>query len=143
MKFLKKLAILCTALTLCVGFASFTACGGNNNSAGSSVSEETKYSPDDVITAPTDKAGYYFKVINADGTPAKNVKVQLCKGSEMCFDPIAVDANGDVCYVPNAGVGEYDIHVLGGEWGTDEMSFTGAEKTPATYPANYIILVLK
>ena len=142
MKFLKKLAILCMTLTLCVGFASLTACGGGN-STDNTASSETTYSPDDVIPAPTDKAAYYFKVINENGTPAKDVKVQLCKGDEMCFDPIAVDANGDVCYVPNAGAGEYDIHVLGGEWGTDQLTFTGAAKTPVSYPANYIILVLK
>ena len=143
MKFLKKLAILCMALTLCAGFTSLTACGGTGTSTESSANGETKYSPDDVIPVPTDKAGYYFKVINADGTPAKDVKVQLCQGDKMCFDAVAVDANGDVCYVPTPGAGEYDIHVLGGEWGTDNIEFTGATTTTATYPANYIILVLK
>lgn len=153
MKLFKKLAILCATLSLCVGFAAFASCGSNADSSSDnptesstpSTDETTKVNPDDVIPVPDGAAGYYFKVINADGTPAKDVKVQLCVGLDLCYTPVAVDANGDVYYAPNGfpGAGVYDVHVLGGEWGDEQMSFDGVTQTPDAYPANYIILALK
>ena len=112
MKLFKKLAILCATISLCVGFSAFAACGGKDNSA-------PTYTINDVVPAPSSDAGYYFKIVNADGTPAKD------------------NPNG----FPGAGV--YDIHVLGGEWGDEQLAFDGVQTTPDAFPANYIILALK
>lgn len=139
MKLFKKLAILCATISLCVGFSAFAACGGSKNNSAPT------YTINDVVPAPSSDAGYYFKIVNADGTPAKDVKIQLCKGTEMCFEPIALDASGNALYNPNGfpGAGVYDIHVLGGEWGDEQLSFDGVQTTPDAFPANYIILALK
>ena len=140
MKKFKKIAALCMAISLCACVGAFTAsCGGsgNDNSAAQSSSEETQAA-----------TGYLFKIVKADGTPAdSSYAVQLCKGLEGCFNPCFLDANGQASYNATtvlgfSGEGEYDIHVLGGEF-MDNVEFNGPAKTPANYSSEYIVLTLK
>lgn len=138
MKFLKKLAILATALTLCLGASAlFTACGGGNNSSSSSSASSVESSVETPATA------YKFIVLNADGTPAKDINVQLCTaGATMCFMPMLTDANGVVEYAPMGfpGEGEYEIHLFTADM-TTPLEFNGSATTPATF--NTITLTLK
>jgi len=129
MKLFKKIAVLCMALTLCFGAgAALTACGGNDET---SSSEQT-------VTA------YTFTVLNADGTAAKDINVQLCVlgNAAACYMPMATDANGKVTYNPPGfpGEGEYEIHLLSKDLSTS-LEFNGPVSTPTVY--GEITLTLK
>lgn len=156
MKLLKKLAILATALTLCLGvIAAFTACGGGNNSSSSSVSSNSSTvsssSVESSVEASSEESSedapataYTFVVFNSDGTPAENINVQLCVlgNSAACFMPMLTDANGVVEYVPTGfpGEGEYEIHLFDSTMVT-ALEFTGPVSTPTIFGT--ITLTLK
>lgn len=136
MKIFKKIAALCMAISLCVGVGALaTSCGGGDNDASSSQQQN-------------ETTGYLFKVVNADGSAASDVYVQLCDGvSGICYGNVAVDETGSVLYnsttakdFPGAGV--YDIHVLGGEF-MDDFPFDGPTATPEAYSTETIVLTLK
>ena len=121
MKKFKKIATFCLAALFTFGVATLAAsCGkdkDNNNSS-------TAYS----------KECYTFIIKDANGNAMAGVNVQLCdtENNGACDMPKASDANGIVEYTPVWGEGEFDIHL----WNTamsSEYTFTGAEKTPATY----------
>ena len=129
MKFLKQLVLFTMALGLCFTAA---ACGGNTDETSntqSSVEQTTE--------------GYTFIVLNADGTPAQNVNVQLCVlgNAASCFMPMPTDANGEVEYTPERfpGEGEYEIHLLSATY--EALEFTGPVSTPTTFGT--ITLTLK
>ena len=149
MKLLRKLAILATALTLCLGASAlFTACGGgNNSSSSSSVSSVAVSSSASSVAASSSEesaaTAYKFVVLNSDGTPAKDINVQLCTaGATMCFMPMLTDADGVVKYAPMGfpGEGEYEIHLFTADM-TTPLEFNGSATTPATF--NTITLTLK
>ena len=127
MKILKKLAALCTAISLFVIVGAFAACGGGEKA---------------------DEAGYLFKVVNADGSAATgDVAIALCKGTSVCYNTVTVDENGCVLYNSDTvsdfpGEGVYDIHIYTGEF-FDETEFDGLKQTPETYSTEYIVLTLK
>jgi hypothetical protein len=141
MKLSKKILSLCMAAALCFGVGALTACGGNGGSSESSSSNEQSAS------------GYLFKVVTADGqAPEVGVyQIQLCKGVESCFMPIALDENGtaminESVIVGFPGAGVYDIHILGPELNEDGFPYAeyeGATVTPASYSSEYIVLTLK
>ncbi len=160
MKTFKKIATLCVALSLCIGIAGFAACGGDSNESSQAPVESSSIStPDSSVADSSDdtsadisnptEAGYHFRLMNADGTPAATDSdgnpyfLQFCV-ADLCYDPVAVDANGCVTYNPNGfpGAGEYDVHVLGGEW-KDNVEFDGIQKTSASYSTEYVVLTLK
>ena len=121
MKILKKIAVLSMALMLCFGAgAALTACGGNKDN-GTSV-EQTA-------------TAYEFTVLNADGTPAKDVKVQLCVlgNAAACYMPVATDANGKVTYNPMGfpGEGEYEIHLF--DLSMNALTVDGPVSTPTVF----------
>ncbi len=90
MKLFKKLAVLCTALTLCAGVgATMSACGED---------------------APAATA-YQFKIVKADGSAASNYMIQLCDADGCDGGPNTIsDANGNVTF--NIAAGAYEIHVM-------------------------------
>ena len=129
MRKFKKLLTLFVAAFLCFGLCAFASCDGDN----SSPSESSPSSNVETTDA------YVFTVLNADNTPATNVYIQLCTpdGTEpyVCYAPVATDANGKATY--NAagfpGEGVWAIHVLGSTY--NQLTFTGATQTPASYGA--------
>ena len=132
MKFLKTLVLFTMALGLCFTAA---ACGGDTS--------ETS-SPQSSVEQTTE--GYTFIVLNADGTPAQNVNVQLCVlgNAAACYMPVATDANGKVTYNPAGfpGAGEYEIHLLSQDLSTPTpLAFDGPVSTPTVY--GEITLTLK
>ena len=125
MKLFKKLATLTMALGFCFGAgATVAACGGN---------EQT-----------TSAIAYEFIILNADGSAAEGVNVQLCVlgNAATCYMPIAADAHGKVIYTPAGfpGKGEYEIHLLSADYSTS-LEFDGPVSTPTIYST--IILTLK
>jgi hypothetical protein len=129
MKFLKTLILFTMALGLCFTAA---ACGGDTDETSntqSSVEQTTE--------------GYTFIVLNADGTPAQGVNVQLCVlgNAAACYMPIATDASGKVIYNPMGfpGAGEYEIHLF--DLNMSALEFTGPVSTPTVY--GEITLTLK
>ncbi len=122
MKFFKKLAVLCTALTLCFGIGtSLVACGGDKKE--SSSSSQTL-------------SGYYFKVLKADGTAAKGYRVQLCTADNVnCLSPVAVGDDGMVAYTADPATA-WVIHLMEG---TKQVSSLDYQITngSSTIPANY------
>ena len=101
MKLLKKIAIFAMSITLCLGASALvTACGGGSSSSSSTASsvESTTSSTQSSEEAPAN--AYNFIVLNSDGTPAKDVNVQLCMLGDgaACFMPMLTDANGKVAY---------------------------------------------
>ena len=130
MKVLKKIAVLSMALMFCFGAgAMLTACGDSKDNSSSVEQAATAYE---------------FIVLNADGTPAKNVSVQLCTlGNEpACYMPITTDANGKVTYNPIGfpGEGEYEIHLLNQDLSAS-LEFNGPVTTPTI--SSKITLTLK
>ena len=130
MKLFKKIAMVTMALMLSFGAgAMISACGGDNGNGTSS--EQTANA-------------YTFIVLNADGTAAVGVNVQLCVlgNSAACFMPVAADANGKVVYSPAGfpGAGEYEIHLLSADYSTS-LEFDGPVSTPTIY--SEITLTLK
>ena len=107
MKNVKKLLSLFAAslLSLCVLFA--VGCGGGNATA------------------------YKFTVQYEDGTKATNLKVQLCKGTEMCLPGVDV-VNGTCEIAPEQGADVYDIHVWSSNMQT-EYTVLSEDTTPASY----------
>lgn len=90
---------LALMLVLCVGF-SLCACGGDNNTEGSSSSQTTAPSTTQGTesTAPTEstsdgKLDYKVTVLYPDGTPAVGCYVQICLDT-MCYTPEVTDENG-------------------------------------------------
>lgn len=122
MKKFKKLATLGLALMLSFGFGAMaSSCFGDGSESSSSTSEASK-----TYTA------YEFVVKNADGSAATGY-VQLCIGTNTCYNPVAVDAEGKVTYNPDSfpGAGVYDIHFLNASYA--QVSFDGPSQTAATY----------
>ena len=122
MKILKKIAALSMALGFCFGAgAALTACTSVEQTA----------------------TAYEFTVLNADGTPAKDINVQLCVlgNAAACFMPVATDANGKVTYNPMGfpGEGEYEIHLF--DLSMNALAFTGPVSTPTVF--GEITLTLK
>lgn len=114
MKLFKKLAGLCLALTFCAGLCAVASCGGSKDK-GDDSTPTTSEQPG-VVT------NYTVIVLNADGTPAADAKVQFCKVESdgtlgACYSPVSTDANGMCAYAPMGfpGEGLYEIHVIGAE----------------------------
>ena len=129
MKFLKKLAVITMAFTLCFGAgAALTACGGG---------ADNESSVEQTVTA------YTFTVLNKDGSAAKDINVQLCVlgNAAACYMPMATDASGKVTYNPMGfpGEGEYEIHLF--DLNMNALEFTGPVSTPTVY--GEITLTLK
>ena len=99
MKKFAKLASIILAAFLSFGILALTACGGKDNSESS---------------APAESSAYEITVLNADGTAASGVSVQLCIYEDgklgACLMPQAVGANGKVSYTAEKNT--YEIHVL-------------------------------
>lgn len=114
MKLFKKLAGLCLALTFCAGLCAVASCGGSKDK-GNDSTPTTSEQPG-VVT------NYTVIVLNADGTPAADARVQFCKVESdgtlgACYSPVSTDANGMCAYAPMGfpGEGLYEIHVIGAE----------------------------
>ena len=114
MKLFKKLAGLCLALTFCAGLCAVASCGGSKDK-GDDSTPTTSEQPG-VVT------NYTVIVLNADGTPAADARVQFCKVESdgtlgACYSPVTTDANGMCAYAPMGfpGEGLYEIHVIGAE----------------------------
>ena len=135
MKLLKKLAILASAIVLCLGAG---ACMGGGSSSSASSSAAISSSDETPATV------YTFIVLNADGTPAKDINVQLCVlgNDAACFMPIPTNENGVVEYNPTGfpGEGEYEIHLFTLDM-TTSLTFDGPVSTPTIYGT--ITLTLK
>ena len=133
MKAFKKLAGLCLALTLCVGFGAFAACGETESSDDSTPTQST----------PVDTETYHFKVVDAEGNPVKDHVIQLCINT--CTFSGKTNANGEVSYAGTEGAGEYEIHVFTAHPadGGSSVAFEGATHTPAAYSDDVIVLTLK
>lgn len=104
---MKKFASILLAAFLSFGALALTACGGKDESS----------SPATESSATTEASVYKITVLNADGTPATNVKAQLCvvnaDGSlGACLMPMPVDENGKVDYTLITTPGIYEIHVV-------------------------------
>ena len=108
--------------------AMISACGGDNGNGTSSEQTEN---------------AYIFTVLNADGTAAVGVNVQLCAlgNASVCYMPVATDANGKANYAPMGfpGAGEYEIHLL--DEYNHPLEFDGPVSTPTIY--SEITLTLK
>ncbi len=135
MKFFKKLAVLCAAITLCFGVgSSLTACGGNDESSSNST-ENSAYVP----TTPH-ASGYDFKVTLPEGANPEDYEVQLCtEDNAFCINPVKVGANGYVNYNPNNITEqnkdkEYVVHVMKNGEQLTKLEFSAK---PSTIPANY------
>ena len=135
MKAFRKLAILGMTLALCFGAGAAVACGGNTGDSSTNSSTEQ--------TAQA----YEFTVLNADGSAAANINVQLCvlnsAGEQTaCYMPVLTDANGKASYNPVGfpGAGEYVIHLLPQDMST-QLEFTGPVTTPTIF--SEITLTLK
>lgn len=113
MKLFKKLALLCTALTMVVGFAALTACGSNGGGNDDSSS-----------SAEAPATAYTITVLNANGNKAQDVMVQVCTADmTMCLMPVAVDPNG-TAVVQAASETEYVVHVWDSNM-TEEYTLQG------------------
>ncbi len=124
MKKIAKLASIILAAFLSFGVLAFTACGGKDNSESntpteSSVSTGTNSSTpsnssEESSGGVVELGSYEITVLNADGSAAKDVFVQLCiyeNGSlGACLMPVAVGVNGKVSYTAEEKT--YEIHVL-------------------------------
>ena len=126
MKKFQRLLTVCLVAMLCVVLGSFVACGDKEDSSSSS-------SP----TAQPD--AYVICVLNADGTPAKDIKVQLCLNVEngLCLPQKTTDENGKVEIATTDGKpGEYKIQLIKGmnfeTFETIYHEFTGDKLTNAT-----------
>lgn len=149
MKLLKKLAILIAALTISLGVSACMGGGNNSSSASSSAvsssveasSSAQASSVESSVEAPA--TAYKFVVLNSNGTPAKDINVQLCVlgNAAACFMPMPTDANGEVEYNPTGfpGEGEYEIHLLSATY--EALEFTGPVSTPTVFGT--ITLTLK
>ena len=135
MKLFKSLAIFTMALGFCFAAG---ACGGDTDSTSSTPSNSSTQSS---VEQTTD--AYVFTVLNADGSAAQGVNVQLCVlgNSAACFMPVATDANGKVSYNPMGfpGAGEYEIHLF--DLSMQPLEFDGPVSTPTVY--GEITLTLK
>ncbi|MBQ3020435.1 MAG: hypothetical protein IJD77_07625 [Clostridia bacterium] len=114
MKLFKKLAGLCLALTFCAGLCAVASCGGKDKDTDKDSTPVTSEQPGEATC-------YTVTVLNVDGTPAADARVQFCKVESdgtlgACYSPVTTDANGmceykDVMGFPGEGV--YEIHVIG------------------------------
>ena len=71
MKLFKKLAGLCLALTFCAGLCAVASCGGSKDKGNDSTPTTSEQ--------PGEATSYTVIVLNADGTPAADARVQFCK----------------------------------------------------------------
>ncbi|MBR2646693.1 MAG: hypothetical protein IKD47_03960 [Clostridia bacterium] len=130
----RKIATLCMAFVCSVSLFALAACGGGEEKPESSAAqtESVTSSAEEGYTA------YEFTVLNADGTNANGVFVQLCKGIEFCYAPVAVvDGKATYAAAPSADV--YEIHILDTDC-TTQLEFNGAATTTAEYGAITITL---
>ncbi len=129
MKLFKKLAILCTALTLCVGVgATVASCGGDKGGD---------------VTSEATQEGYNFKVLKKDGTPAAGYQVQLCLAGDAasCFMPVDVEEDGTVFYAVDK-TKEYEIHLMLNGEQVSKLNFQTLSKIPANYDGGVIEIKL-
>ena len=106
---LKWVAIGVAVLIVLTAILVPTLSNSNNNATSSSYESATESS------ASIELSAYKITVLNADGTPAKDVKVQLCVVDESgklgaCLMPVAVNADSKVDYTADKNT--YEIHVL-------------------------------
>lgn len=131
MKFFKKLAILTMAIALTFSVGGLVACDNGETSTPSSSTEQ-----------PAAVSAYKFKVVNADGSAAADVQVQLCKGEDFCAMPVMTDANGVVEYpFPNGTADAYSIHVWDKEM-ANEYTISSNALTSADYNGGEIVITL-
>ncbi len=137
MKFFKKLAVLCAAITLCVGVgASLAACGGDEGD--SSSIESSLYVP---TTPHAD--GYDFHITVPEGASPTDYAVQLCDTSGSCIQFMAFAENGYLNYnpAPLDKTMTYEVHIMekknGSFSGDSIMDSTEYQITKDTIPANY------
>ena len=142
MKLFKKLAGLCLALTFCAGLCAVASCGGSKDKDtdkdSTPVTSENGETSEDV--GGSEATCYTVTVLNADGTPATDVKVQFCiienDETQACYGAVSTDENGiceykDVMGFPGEGV--YEIHVIG-------KTLKDVVKTEATFGAYTVTL---
>jgi len=113
MKKFAKLASIVLAAFLSFGVLALTACGGGEDSPESSAPvTESSVAIESSETAEAN--AYEITVLNADGSAASGVSVQLCIYEDgklgACLMPQAVGANGKVSYTAEKNT--YEIHVL-------------------------------
>ena len=120
MKKIKKIATFCLAALFTFGVATLAVGCGKDK--------------DDNVSSEYSKECYTFIIKDANGNAMEGVNVQLCdtENNGACDYPKASNANGVVEYTPVWGEGEFDIHLWNSSM-SSEYTFTGAEKTPATY----------
>ena len=142
---IKKLISILASAVLCFATFALVACNGDESSSTPVNTESSDTGSSDTGSSDTGSEdeelnGYVFIVKNADGTPATNAKVLICKGEEGCLgQPTPVDQNGKLTIKPSdytlggvvCGEYEYDIHLY--------LNYTEIEyeetnkKTPASY----------
>ena len=127
MKKIQRLFAICLTAMLCAVLGVFAACGDKEDSSSSSSSPATQPN------------AYVICVLNADGTPAKDIKVQLCLNVEngLCLPQQTTNESGKV-EIPTADgkPGEYKIQLIKGmdyqTFQTIYYEFTGDKLTNAT-----------
>ena len=133
MKLFKKLAGLCLALTFCAGLCAVASCGGSKDKDTDNDSTPVTSEQPGVVS------NYTVIVLNADGTPATDVKVQFCiienGETQACYGAVSTDANGMCAYAPMGfpGEGVYEIHVIG-------KTLKDVVKTEATFGSYTVTL---
>ncbi len=139
MKLFKKLAGLCLALTFCAGLCAVASCGGKDKDTDKDSTPVTSEQPGEATC-------YTVTVLNADGTPATDVRVQFCiveaNGSlGGCLMSVPVDANGVCEYLPMGfpGARVYEIHVLNADESA-AFELTDVVRTEATFGAYTVTL---
>ncbi len=130
MKLFKKLAVLCMALTLCVGIgATVVACGGDEPDTSSSATVE----------------GYSFKVLKKDGSPATGYSVYLCQSGAptICLMPVDVAADGTATIEVDDKTVGYDVHLQLNGKDVSDLDFQASTKSiPANYDGGVITITL-
>ena len=138
---IKKLISILASAVMCFATLAFISCNSDESSSTPVNTESSDTGSSD--TGSEEEAEldcYVFIVKNADGTPATNAQILICKGDEGCLgQPTNVDANGKLSIKPSdyslggvaCGADEYDIHLY--------INYTEIEyeetnkKTPAAY----------
>ena len=111
MKKFAKLASIILAAFLSFGVLALTACGGKDDSESSTPAESSAPAESSDVV---ELGAYEITVLNADGSTASGVSVQLCiyENGKLgaCLMPVAVGADGTVAYTAEKNT--YEIHVL-------------------------------
>ncbi len=134
MKFLKKLATFCMALTMCFGLGTALVACGDEGAQSSSSSQ----------TATTQ---YSFVVVKEDQSPALGYEIQLCKinadGTQgSCLAPVPVTADGSVkVTIADTSIG-YEIHVTKDSVPLDKDKYSVTGDIPANHDASQGFIVL-